>query len=262
MNPLSAFSFGKILKTLIPGLIAAGGGLLVVELVYRVSSEKPCAPGSGFWQCFFSGSFLSVALADTARTTAFGALLLPLALMLGFLLNTVMWLCVNDTCRRRADRAMDNALLTARSTLEGRASEAYRAVLGTNAGAPRVHLTDFYLHLMELDKLTFLRESYFSWFEFHFNSLGALCLTAVAYAVTVITLGQRWSVPFWWPSHLIIPLATVAILVVFLWCAGLRNLRRYQEGFVWFLLGTLHFHTQESNRAAPPAAPGEATARS
>ncbi len=252
MNPLSAFSFGKILKTFIPGLIAAAGSLLLVELAYRVSSGKPCAPGSGFWPCFFSESLLSVALADTARTTAFGALLLPIALMLGFLLNTVMWFCVNDICRRRADRKIDGALREAHATLEGKALEAYRAVLAAPAAAPRVHLSDFYLHLVDLEKLTSLRESYFSWFEFHLNSLGALCLTAAAYTVTVTALGQRWSIAFSWLSHLVVPLAAVLALGMFLWCAGLRNLQRYQEGFVWFLVGTLHVQAQGGNRATPP----------
>jgi len=27
----------------------------------------------------------------------------------------------------------------------------------------------------------------------------------------------------------------------FLVVSGMQNLRRYQEGFVWFLVGTLHF---------------------
>jgi hypothetical protein len=46
-------------------------------------------------------------LADSNRITAVGALLLPVALMLGFLLNTAIWFCLNDRCRDWADRTMD-----------------------------------------------------------------------------------------------------------------------------------------------------------
>jgi hypothetical protein len=97
VNPLSAFSFGKIIKTFIPGLLAAAAVVLVLELLYRVSSSAPCPPRVGFWGCFFGGSLLRRVVGDTARTTAFGALLLPLALLLGFFLNAVMADSFEDT---------------------------------------------------------------------------------------------------------------------------------------------------------------------
>jgi len=242
MNPLGSFSFGKIIKTFIPGLLAAAAVLLIVELLYRISSATPCTPGSGFSGCFFAGSFLRrVALVDTARTTALGALLIPLGLLLGFLLNTAMWFCVNDVCRARADRGMDENFLAASRAIEANARFAFRAVVGQTPDLPRVRLQDFYLPLMDLDKLTFLRESYFSWFEFHLNSVGALVLVGVAYAVTVGALAWHWSMSINWVSHLVVPLVVMAGVGWFLVVAGIRNLRRYQEGFVWLLIGTLHF---------------------
>ena len=59
MNPLSAFSFGKIIKTFIPGLLAASAVILVLELLYRMSLSTPCAPRSGFWGCFFGGALVT-----------------------------------------------------------------------------------------------------------------------------------------------------------------------------------------------------------
>jgi len=246
MNPLSAFSFGKIIKTFIPGLLAAAAVVLVLELLYHISSSTLCAPRSGFWGCFFAGSLLRRIVADTARTTAFGALLIPLALLLGFFLNTVMWFSVNGWCRSRVERAMGKEFEAARKSLEDDASFAFRSVIGEAAEVPRVHLHDFYLPLMNLDKLTFLRESYFSWFEFHFNSVAALFVTAITYAVTVIVLASHWSMAVNWLSHLIVPIVLCAGLGWFLAVAGLGNLRRYQEGFVWLLVGTLHFRLDRS----------------
>ena len=72
MNLLSAFSFGKIIKTFVPGLLAALGVVLVIELLYRLSLSTPCPRGSGFWGGFFGESFLRrVAFVDTARTIWF-----------------------------------------------------------------------------------------------------------------------------------------------------------------------------------------------
>ena len=244
MNPLSAFSFGKIIKTFIPGLLAAAAVVLVLELLYRRSLSTPCALGSGFWGCFFGGALLRRLVADTARTTAFGALLLPTALLLGFFLNTVMWFCVNPWCRGRVEAQMGDEFTSARASLEDDARFAFRSVVGEAAGVPSVQLTDFYLPLLDLDKLSFVRESYFSWFEFHLNSVAALAVTAVTYAVTVIALASHWAMAFsgWnWVTHLVLPVALLAGLGWFLVVAGLGNLRRYQEGFIWLLVGTLHF---------------------
>ena len=243
MNPLSSFSFGKVIKTFIPGLILAGAPLLLFDLVYHVSRAPACPVGHTLWQCFIAGSFLRVVVRDSARVTAFGAAVLPLALMLGFFLNTALWFCVNNSCRKRADRAMDKDLLAARTSLETSALENLRSVLGgKNPGHPQVHLGDFYLPLMDLEKLTFLRESYFSWFEFQLNSAAAFLLTGAAYIVTVVWMALAWSLPISWLSTVIVPLAILVGVVVFLVIAGEKNLRRYQEAFVWFLVGTLRFH--------------------
>jgi hypothetical protein len=76
---------------------------------------------------------------------------------------------------------MDTQLKGTRVALEAHAIEGLAVVLrGQDPGAPRVHLHDFFLPVMDLDRLTFLRESYFSWFEFQINSAAALLLTGIA----------------------------------------------------------------------------------
>lgn len=239
MNPLSSFSFGKLIKTFIPGLLAAGAPLLVGELVYRLSGQETCPAGTGLWRCFFSESFVwSVALADATRAAAFGAALVPLSLILGFSINTLLWLCVNEPCRRWCDARLDPALLAARRRLEALALQGMRPLAGEPA-PHRIHLPDFFLPRLDLPQLTFLRESYFSWFEFHLNSAVALSLTVAAYAVTFVWLGLVWELPIGWLQHVVLPVALAAGAVALLVVAGIRNLTRYQEGFLWFLAGTL-----------------------
>lgn len=103
MNPLSSFSFGKIIKTLVPGLIATGAPLLALELYYHLSEGSQCLPPTGLWRCFVRDSLIRmVILKDSTSAAAFGAALVPLALVLGFFLNTALWLSVNGPCRRWA----------------------------------------------------------------------------------------------------------------------------------------------------------------
>jgi hypothetical protein len=254
MNPLSSFSFGKIIKTFIPGLLAAGAPLLVGELLYRLSSSQGCPLGVGLWRCFFGGSFFwSVVLADPTRAAAFGAALVPLSLILGFSINTLLWLCVNEPCRRWCDARLDPALLAARGRLESMAL----AGLGRLAsGSPRrVHLPDFFLPRLDLQKLTFLRESYFSWFEFHLNSAAALSLTVAAYAVVFVWLGRAWELPIGWLAHVMLPVAFAAGAVVLLVVSGVRNLTRYQEGFLWLVAGTLDAPAPSAAGAGPAQLP-------
>ncbi|HEX5758354.1 MAG TPA: hypothetical protein VF121_04115 [Thermoanaerobaculia bacterium] len=255
MNPLSSFSFGKIIKTFIPGLIAAGAALLLLELVYRSALGQTCSPGTGLWRCFFEESFIwTVALSDGARTAAFGAALVPLALTLGFLLNTLLWLFVNESCRRWCNNRVHATLMAARKELERRAAESLRRY-HDGPVPPRVRLADFYLSRMDLEKFTYLNESYFSWFEFQLNSAAALLLTLLSYLLTFIWLANAWFVQVDWLLHLGLPLVLVAGCIAFLVVAGVRNLLRYQEGFIWFLIGTLEAAPATAGVQPLPAPP-------
>jgi hypothetical protein len=60
---------------------------------------------------------------------------------------------------------------------------------------------------------------------------------------TVIVLSQTWSRPLHCGVHLALPLGVASGLIVFLILAAERNLRRYQEGFIWFLVGTLRLRS-------------------
>ena len=81
----SAFSFGKIIKTILPGSILAGTLFLIAETI-----------GVRFYQT----SLLQAIVAKEAAALA-GAVLVPVSLFLGFVLNTFVWLYLNGAVRKR-----------------------------------------------------------------------------------------------------------------------------------------------------------------
>ena len=167
MNPLSSFSFGKIVALLCDRLVLYARGAWGRNKCRGIrGGDRP------------------------ARSHA------------GILSQHRPLVVRKRVVRQWADSNMDTQLKGTRVALEARAIEGLTVVLrGHDPGAPRVHLHDFFLPVMDLDRLTFLRESYLSWFEFQINSAVALLLTGIAYAATMILLGHRWSLPIDWRIH-------------------------------------------------------------
>lgn len=109
-------------------------------------------------------------------------------------------------------------------------------------GLTAVSLQGFYLPLVDLGKLTFLQESYFSWYEFQANSAAASVFVAVIYALAFSLTLKSSQGPGYVAVYLGIPLALLIVFVWFLAFAAKKNLARYQESFLWFLLGSVHFY--------------------
>jgi len=87
---LSAFSFGKIIKTFLPGSLLSAALLLVAEAL---------------WQMLRGQSIIAM-IAANGVIVATTAALLPLTLILGFVLNTVVWLAINGRMRASVHRRL------------------------------------------------------------------------------------------------------------------------------------------------------------
>jgi hypothetical protein len=206
-------------------------------------------------------SFLyRVILKDSARVTAFGATLVLFSLTLGFFLNAALWMWMNPRFRTRVERKLGGEFKLARAQLEARGGEAFLAT-GVPQRPNTVPLQAFYLPVLDLEKLSFLSESYFSWYEFALNSAAALVLAASSYTVVFGVLALRWSVPCSTIALYVgLPLATAAVLVWFLVEAAERNLSAFQERFIWFVVGALHFRlTTGQGGTTPPTAASAST---
>src|SRR5712672_1901047 len=91
----SAFSFGKIIKTILPGAILTTALLLIIEAI---------------WALLFPGDSFLLAKIPTDWITPVSAGLIPLSLILGFFLNTFTWMALNQRMRVRCDAELSTTI--------------------------------------------------------------------------------------------------------------------------------------------------------
>ncbi len=229
----SAFSFGKIIKTILPGLILTTGLVLLAETVLRSTGA--------------SASLLHK-LADKDFAPAAAAVLVPLSLILGFFLNTVVWLGCNQKMRERSDAELSATVFPyIRAKLAARLWQNLSdeledpSIIERRAKNPtRESLEYFYLPALSLDRLNYLWESYFSWYEFQINSAAAL-LFLVPGEVLFPWVAIYPSRP---EIFLLCLLSFVPATVLLAWglCyAAQKNLTEYRKNLVLLIAGALVF---------------------
>src|ERR1700682_2488171 len=84
----SAFSFGKIIKTILPGAIVTAALLLLAE---------------GLWGLWRPAEGFLLGQIPKDWITPFSASLIPVSLILGFFLNTIAWMILNSAVRERSN---------------------------------------------------------------------------------------------------------------------------------------------------------------
>lgn len=227
---LGSFSFGKIMKTFLPGAVLAAALLLFFE------SIGWCAYGrSMLW-------FLS----DNDRLAALLAVLLPLCLIFGFLLNTMIWAWVNPAMKTAARAEADKKFQGLREHLRQLRGQELQGLLGPKSGPetwPREALEYYFLCSVEVEPLAHLWESYFSWYEFHINS---------AYAIPVLALSAGWYAalglqgvgPFSGNDALAIGVIVAFVVIGMASFSGLRwtaqrNLVQYEKSLLLLIAGSL-----------------------
>ncbi|MEM7482911.1 MAG: hypothetical protein AAF481_17185 [Acidobacteriota bacterium] len=252
MNPLSAFSFGKIIKTFIPGLIASVGVLFIFDLIYQVAQPAGDDAGGSLWQSLFERSFFSqIVLQNSVAATVFGAFMIPLSLMLGFFTNTLLWQFANSSFRAWVEKELDPQLIAARRELKKKANAELKAFTGSDEDCEKASIETYFLPMVDFEKFSYVRESYFSWFEFQANSALALVFSYCLYALTVLVLLAGAGVSAGALAlSLILPLVFIALFGTLLVFAAKNNLLRYQERVLLFLVCCV---TREGRCAADEA---------
>jgi hypothetical protein len=248
VNPLSAFSFGQLIKTFLPGLIASASPLLILEAAYQW--RQASAPAT-CWD-LLEQSFLRLMSSNLASSIT---LLVLAALLLGFSINSVHWVWFHKFCRKRCTSP---ELEKAQEALRRIAERALEKVLPGPDPRPTASVQGFFLPQIDLAKYAHLRESYFAWYEFHMNSLVALGVVLVTFIGVSAALSVHWRIA--WRSEGILILLVTGFCVaamVFLWRAALLNLKTYEERSFWFLVGTLYWmrtadEGRESEEAGDP----------
>jgi hypothetical protein len=229
----SAFSFGKIIKTVLPGSLLFATLVLVVEAIWRlVENESPLA-----------------ILAKNELIAPFSGVAIIFSLILGFLLNTFVWITLNKQFRAASDAELkDTIFYRIRNKLSSDLWDNVVSYLDNNdasfgqneRNSTRVSLEYYYLPYLSLENLNYLWESYFSWYEFLLNTA---CAFAVLAASGIFFFGVLWIVVWdleW--GLLILVGVLMAVTAVFIYMglrrAALRNLVNYEKNLMFLLMGS------------------------
>jgi len=237
----SAFSFGKIIKTILPGAILAAALLLIAEGLWGL-----CRPTEGFLLGKISKDWI----------TSFTAALIPLSLILGFFLNTFAWMTLNSRIRERSAEALKNtayaALRVKLTEVLSADSGGYFAKLGKPLPAVSFPspptLEYFYLPAVNLTNLNYLWESYFCWYEFDINSAAALVLFVPAAGFLLWVKLQHSLILF--IGLILLLLALSCALYKMLKLAAVKNMVSYEKNLMLLITGAL---TSAVKNVQPPA---------
>ena len=234
MNLFGVFSFGSLIKTFLPGLILFFVMLMYLELtVFYIFDDT----------CVFK--FL------IDKVLFFTILSIPVSIILGIILNTVVfsgmsdWLIEDRHKRNNAEfynlqkSIMEkmNIKVSKKFDLSDKDSSVFK-----NTIDPRY----FFLHKKPLENLMYLRESYWYYMEFQLNTLVAICISLPAliwgiflfYSNGILTSSSALCVLF------VIVLTLFLIGSLFI-KAAIYNLDSHRKKDLSLLAGTIFFELSE-----------------
>lgn len=196
-------------------------------------------------------------LSDKDRLTALVTLLLPVSLLLGFLLNTVVWVSVNPAKKTHARAEVDKRFVGLRDVI-ARVRDSELSELRTDAPDakpwPRESFEYYFLCSVEVERLAHLWESYFSWYEFHINSAFAIPLfagsTALYAGLSFFGAGPLVGHCLLAGATVLVSVATGVACLVGLSKSATRNLVEYEKGLLLLIAGSLR-KTEKPGAPAP-----------
>jgi hypothetical protein len=161
MELFGSFGFGRILKTLLPGFVALLGMLGYAELTIIAINGTPI--------------IIPFAL---ARAGAFSAAAVPVAIILGVLSNTVCFVYAHRALQRHHAAHVPRYYELAEVFRE---LLAQRIITTSNSSrdaalfiVAEADISGLLLPLLQVDKLAFVKERFWSYGEFQLNMLAAV----------------------------------------------------------------------------------------
>lgn len=242
----SAFSLGKIIKTILPGAILTAGLLLLLD---------------GLWALWWPGTGFLLGNVPKDWITPVTAALVPLSLILGFFLNTFVWMVLNPRIRARSDAELAATVYAPlrKNLTKGLWAESLACFAKLDRASAKIPLPDrpppleyYYLPVVMLAHLNYLWESYFCWYEFDINSACALLLSVPA-ALFLLCV-KLWQSPSLLFALIVLLLALSLTLSTMLTRAAVKNLVSYEKNLILLICGSLTKAAKSSQYSAADSA--------
>ena len=246
----SAFSFGKIIKTVLPGGLLFAAFVLLAEAIGQLVEQES----------------LLAKFTDRDLLAAFTTGAVLFSLILGFLLNTFIWMTLNKRFRLARDAKLSDTIFPGiRKKLSEELWNQVNRYLEDSGGEPkkkddptREHLEYYYLPVVSLDNLNYLWESYFSWYEFQLNTACAFGLLIINGAILLAVMWlEVWGLGWALLSMVIFVLLLLGgVLIWGLKRAALANLTEYEKNLMLLLMGSLLATTRRNAASAEDGTKG------
>ena len=173
MNVFGSFSFGRLIKTFLPGFMILLAGI-------------------GYGEAFllFSGNDNAIIEIATENPVFFVAFSIPFSIIFGIFTNTVTFSYGLDLLVRRHHQKENGEFYEYESTLKSSALKHYADCLFENEGTRNQFMKYcdfqyFTLRTLPLEKFLFLEDSYWYYLEFQLNTILALCFGAPVFIGTL-----------------------------------------------------------------------------
>lgn len=230
MNIFGSFSFGGLIKTLIPGLILLSVILIYLDII-----------------CYLFYDYTELLVAISEDTGVIVIISIPIAIFLGATLNSILFSGLSEKMIENKHKKNNEQFYKLREDIfefiKLKAISNY--ALTENNRATFMKSVDPRFVLLSrgsYDNIMYLRESYWYHMEFQLNSLVAVTMGVPAFIGKVCILSIQHTLGLMHP--VIISAAIVVgyfIFAIFFIRSAEDNLNRHREKELSYLIGIAHF---------------------
>lgn len=244
MNIFGNFTFGKSIKTLIPGFVILSGLCLLIDSIAFLFQPdyKPLSLLKSLSSIFIEQPVFS------------GLIILSASIILGIFSNIVFYTYLNDKFIRRAFKKKHPEFEAIENDFKEALTEVFLSknhlTQQTYFSKMERHLHNvddlyFLMPILPLDKYNFLLESYWYYLEFIQNICMATAFWVLSLYIYIISFGIKFGVS---PSLILLFTAlTILIIPVFrmLKKAALKNFKSHQFKLLSLKIGAIHFENKK-----------------
>jgi len=236
VNVFSAFTFGSLIKTFLPGLV----WLIAIVLIVTDIEQLVGAPRV-IWD------------AVQGHDQAALVLSFPASILLGLLSNILVFMGVNDRLVRNRARRVDPDLFRLHDQLKARILDRYWKLLGHSDDRFRpvfdkhVDVEIIMLDVLGTEKVAYLREQYWYHLEFQINLLMSLILMFFALVLNAFLSFSACGLVWILTLYVIFFVPLCLLLLV----AARKNYQRHVAKVASLMAAMLDTDARQNNQGSP-----------
>jgi hypothetical protein len=230
MDLFGSLNFSKLIKTFLPGFMLCIAMFIYFDmLVYFIVNKH----------IIFSFAIGNAVL--------FTLLLIPFSIIFGVLSNTVFFIFGYERIIFRNYKKCNSELLNFENEIKGKIKRKIQTSINLDIDQDDrvleyLDVKSFYLHKMDTEKISFVKDSFWYYLEFQLNILLGIDFLIPALLFVIIKQGIQFSIHYLILSVLIILFILLLVaLNILLIKSARKNFKHYKMKYLSLLLGAYSF---------------------